>query len=176
MELPEPTEAAGISPALLMALRIIGITVLVVGIALLFYMAYRRRKKRNGTRAADERESVLSGDLLTQQLRDFLASLRRKPAISPFVPLRGEDPRLVVRRLYQSMLRRMSTLGHARAPEVTPRAYARRLEDVLPGEDQAVSTLTEAYMVARYAPEPPTPEQVSNANRAWERIAARLEG
>ncbi|NLD73141.1 MAG: DUF4129 domain-containing protein [Chloroflexi bacterium] len=176
MELPEPTEAAGISPALLMALRIIGITVLVVGIALLFYMAYRRRKKRNGTRASDERESVLSGDLLTQQLRDFLASLRRKPAISPFVPLSGEDPRLVVRRLYQSMLRRMSSLGHARAPEVTPRAYARRLEDVLPGEDQAVSTLTEAYMVARYAPEPPTPEQVTNANRAWERIAARLEG
>jgi hypothetical protein len=176
MPLPEPGPSPGLDPALVMALRIIGVTLLVLGIVALFYFAYRRRKRRNGTHAADERESVLSGDLLAQQLRDLWASLRRKPAISPFVPLTGEDPRLVVRRLYQAMLRKMSALGRARAPEVTPRAYARTLGEVLPGEGQAVSTLTEAYLVARYAPDPPTPEQVTDASRAWERIATHLGG
>jgi len=176
MELPEPAPTAGLPPALLLALRILGITLLVVGIAWLLYRAYRKRSRKARSKVLEQRESVLTTDLLAQQLRDLLASLRRKPAVSPFVPVAGEDPRVVIRRLYQQMLQRLSARGRARPPEVTPRAYARSVADLLPAGSEALTILTEAYLVARYAPDPPTWQQVAEASAAWEQIAAQLGG
>lgn len=175
MELPEPTPAAP-NPALQMALRILFITVLVLGIVLAFYMAFRRRSRQRRRRGIlEERESVLSRDLLMQQLRD-LFSRRREEEPSPFLALTGEDPRQAIRRLYQRLLSRMSALGRARSPALTPRAYAHSLSDLLPSESQALETLTEAYLVARYADVAPTQQDVQEASRAWERIRARVGG
>jgi len=164
------------NPVLQMALRIVFITVLVVGVALILYWAFRRRKRQRRQRIQEERESVLSRELLVQQLRDVFSRRRRAGDVSPFLPLSGEDPRQAIRRLYQSMLSRMSDLGRARSPALTPRAYARVLVDVFPTEREALHTLTEAYLLARYAPEPPSQQDVRAASRAWEQIRARVGG
>ncbi|NLD44476.1 MAG: DUF4129 domain-containing protein [Chloroflexi bacterium] len=176
MQMPEPAKTAGLPPALVMAIRILVVTLLVVGVAVLLYRAYRRRARRTRTAVTEQRESVLSRDLLAQQLRDLLAGLRRKPAVAPFLQVSGEDPRVAIRRLYRQMLERLSALGRGRPPQVTPYAYSRSLGDLLPSEGPALRTLTEAYLVARYAPDPPTAAQVDEAGKAWESISSHLGG
>ncbi len=175
-QFPEPAATAGLSPALVTALQIIGVTLLVAGVVWILVRAWRRRSRRVTSAATEQRESVLTAELFAQQLRDLLAGLRRKPAVTPFVPVGGEDPREAIRRLYQQLLERLSARGRARRPEVTPRAYARSLTDLLPAGGPALHTLTEAYLVARYAPDPPTAQQVAEAGSAWEQLAAQLGG
>jgi hypothetical protein len=65
--------------------------------------------------------------------------------------------------------------GRSRPPNLTPRAYERTVQDLVPGERQALRTLTDAYMLARYSPDAPTEEQVREADRALHRIEAELE-
>jgi len=173
LEFPEPTPAEP-NMALQMILRVALLVVIIGGIALLFYLLYRRRRQRKAIVVADEREFVFSGELLNRQIRDMLGRVRRAPSPLPFLDVTGEDPRYVIRRLYQRWLARMRDLGHARSPALTPLSYARVLSDLVGSERKALGTLTDAYLVARYAPDPPTQEQVDAARRALESLEARL--
>jgi hypothetical protein len=173
MQQPDPTVAEP-NLALQRLLRIAFVTLLVLGIALSFYFAYRRAQRRKAKTVEEERDYVWSKDLIKSQLQDLLGRMRRQARITPFEPLEGEDPRQAIRRLYQRLLAHMTALGRQREPKLTPRAYARSLADLFPREHRALGVLTDAYLVARYAPDPPTPDTVVEARRALERIEAEL--
>jgi len=72
------------------------------------------------------------------------------------------------------MLARAEALGLGRSPGETALAHGRNLEHNLPAASADLRALADAYQVARYAPAPPTPEQVQDACRAWERLDATL--
>ncbi|NLD72706.1 MAG: DUF4129 domain-containing protein [Chloroflexi bacterium] len=150
--------------------------VLLVGlIAAFFYYAFRRYARTYVEGEIDRRESIWSQALIVQQIRSFFRGLRRSAGATPFMALGDvEEARRAIRRLYRRMLVRMGGAGRARPPNLTPRAYERTVQDLVPGERQALHTLTDAYMVARYSPDPPTEEQVQEADRALQRIESEL--
>jgi hypothetical protein len=159
--------------------------VLIVGfVALLIWFFVRAvRKRSKGTESSDEvletRETILSLDLLRSQLNGLLNGLRGRRAPPLFVELDAvQEPRLLVRELYQRVLARAIELDLPRRREQTPARYRRSLLYLCSTESeqvrQAVETLTAVYEVARYGVEPPTDEQVRAAQDAFAQIDAAL--
>lgn len=170
---PSPAEAG---PGVLRGFRIALVALLVTGAAVALYLVHRRRARGAREGEGDVRESVLSRELLEGQLGALLAGLRRPPPPAPYLPVGGEDPREAIRLLYQAFLAAMSRLGRARPAHLTPRAYARRLAEARIADADALTALTEAYLVARYAPDPPTGADVAAARDALARLGTRAPG
>ncbi len=147
------------------------VVLVVLFFGLLFVAALRRFLRLSDQEIDETRESILSRELLLNQLRSLLA--RRRPAPSapplpPYLTLSGppDDPRLIVRRAYQSMLEWAASLGRPRAPGLTPQTYAATLSQAAPPGAEAIATLTQAYEVARYAAAPPSLEEAHRAENA----------
>lgn len=122
----------------------------------------------------DEREAVLSGELLSSQLAALWGRLRAR-AGPAFLDLKGEEARRrAVRLLYRHFLGRLAAAGLARPPGATPTAHARSIAARLRDERHAVEALTEAYVAARYGPDAPSPETVDAARAAWRTLARGL--
>ncbi len=152
-------------------------TLFFVGLALLLALILSKLTQRRGRRPAgtplESRNSVFSAELLRQQISELFNQRPRKR--EAFLPLAGrDDPRYLVRMLYRRFLDAAREAGHPRLRRQTPLAYERALADVLPVERSALRALTEAYLVARYAPNAPSPESVESARRAVERLEAAL--
>ncbi|MFW6050688.1 MAG: DUF4129 domain-containing protein, partial [Myxococcota bacterium] len=77
------------------------------------------------------------------------------------------DPAVVLYRRLDARLRRA---GRPRPPSVTPRAHALQLEQEGHPHAPVVREVTEAYLAARYAGRPLTPDQTSRLARAIRRI------
>jgi hypothetical protein len=156
---------------------IVGAAAVALALAVwLFVHAWRRRTQgdRLSEGVLEQRSSVLSASLLSDQLRDLLRRLR--PGVtSPYLPLpAGNAPRERIRRLYQRLLDAVGRVW-PRRPHVTPGAYAQELRIAAPTEIEALETLTAAYELARYGQDPPTPAQAEQAEAAWARLAPALE-
>lgn len=84
------------------------------------------------------------------------------------------SPREQVRYFYLSHLRRAAEAGRPRQPEQTPAEYAADLApDLGPGAADW-QTLTDAFIRARYAPDPLVPADVNPVRAAWQRLKRRL--
>ncbi|NLD44475.1 MAG: DUF4129 domain-containing protein [Chloroflexi bacterium] len=146
-------------------------------LAFLSYLALRRFRPLYVEGAIEKREFIWSTALLLGQIRSVLRGLRRPPAPTAFLQMgEAEEARRAIRRLYREMLARLSHAGHARPPNLTPRAYEQTVSDLLRGERQALHILTDAYLVARYSPEVPSDALVREAGQAMRRIEALLGG
>jgi len=168
-QVAQPSAAAQVSVRVLFWVCV----VCIVGI--LFHIAFRQYGNKRYEDKREDREFILTKDLFVDQLRSVFRGMRRRRPMAPLLALEEiEDARRMVRDMYRRMLIRMGSLGYARLPSHTPRAYERSLAPVVKGERQALRTLTEAYLLARYAPEPPTRQQVHEAARALARLEAQL--
>ncbi len=177
-EVPEPEpQAVADAAALPDSYRWLGLTVLLVGLAIAFYLALRRL--RAAAREADEeaRDSIFSSELLSDQagnlLQNVLNRLRGVARANPFLPLDGEpDSRRAIRAVYQALLAGASQRGHPRRPSHTPVEYGSRLsrEKAL-GEDD-LATITSGYLAARYAPDAPSRAEAERVEAAWLRLQA----
>jgi len=178
--LGDPREVVGsvtagawtVDRGLLIGVRALVVMGLVVGILAAFYLAFRRQRRRGCPTVFEERASVLSSELLAAQWRSVMAGLGRRRRRRLYALVEGDDPRLVVRRLYQRFLAHTAVLGLARPRHITPRAYAQSLSEVLTPAGPWVEALTEAYQLARYGPVPPAPELVDTAREALDRLEA----
>jgi hypothetical protein len=145
-------------------------------IALLFYMALRSREKREVGRGEviETRETVLSLDLLQDQVRGLLDGLRWRRR-SFFVELGSdEERRRVVRELYRHLMRYAIRLSAPRLGYQTPETYRPTLTNLCPEASAAVAELTAVYVMARYGTDPPTADQVRVAREAYARIETAL--
>ncbi len=163
--------------------RWLGLAVVVAVILLAFALAVRRLRT-TATATEDEiRESILTVDLLQEQLGDLWNRWfkRGRSPRDPFLSLVGESAaRQQIRALYQQLLAGAAALGGARTPAETPVEYQQQLprtwdEPLTPDEAAALATLTAAYHQARYAPDAPDSEQVAGARAAWEQLRRRLQ-
>lgn len=171
-------QAAEIPPVFSIILQIILIAGAVGVIALLFYLAFRRRERRAlvlGDDVLETRENVLSLDLLQEQLKGLFDGLRRRRA-SMFADL-GEpnDPRVAIREMYQKILAHAIVRKRPRGKQQTPHTYRPALSSLHPGRTAAIETLTRLYALARYGREPPTAEQLAEARDAFTSLQPDLE-
>lgn len=192
LELPETPrpgelregEAASIFESLPVELRWVALVVLIVVIGLAFALALRRllsgARARNGI--VETRETVLSRDLLQEQLtelwRSLVDRLRRgsKAAVSPFLSLEGElSTRRVIRAVYQALLADAQEHGLPRLRGQTPIEYRHELEQIWSTNRGTLDVITHGYVQARYAPDLPSVEQAELVSRAWESVQESLE-
>lgn len=163
------------SPAFQAGLRWAGLLVVVALAVLVFWLAMRRLWGPPSGDVDEQRDSVLSGQLLLAQLRGLFRRRPRRPAVAPdYLALSGapDDARRIIRQTYQAMLEWARSLRLPRAAGQTPRAYAQMLAGAVPEGHDAIDLLTQAYVLARYAAEMPSLEQARRAEGALARLKA----
>ncbi|MBX3014013.1 MAG: DUF4129 domain-containing protein [Caldilineaceae bacterium] len=157
--------------------RWLALAVFVLVVLVLFALAVRRLRTTPATAVDEVRESILTADLLQDQLASLWERWfgRRQGEADPFLSLAGEEEaRRRVRTLYQQLLARATALGQGRRPAATPTEYQHAVQ--LPATDVAapLAALTTAYHQARYAPDAPTAHVVAAAQAAWATIESQI--
>jgi hypothetical protein len=159
-----------LSPQAITILQIVLVVVLLAALVIAFLYVRSRQRRHSPRLMTEERDFIWSADLMRGQLRDLLRR-RRPQRLAPYLHLgSSEDPREAVRRIYQQLLLRARDAHMPRPPAVTPLAFQRVLENVLPDEAPALDALTHAYLWARYTEDAPPEGVVETARAAWERI------
>ncbi len=171
--------AATIPPIVGRILSVSAAAIVVLIIIAAFVVVLRRMQSGRDDTINETRESILSHDLLADQLgqlwRGLLGRLRRPRAPGEvFLSLEGEQPlRRVVRATYQSLLAVARQRGAPRQRSQTPAEYQHTLTG-LAADTEDIAILTRGYVKARYAPDPPTSEEADGVRAAWARFLARL--
>jgi hypothetical protein len=171
-------ESVELSPAFITFMQVVLVVGFLAVIAAVFFLAIRRLEKRELVQddVVESRETVLTGDLIQEQLKALLEGLRRRPKLPFFDDLApAGDPRKVVRELYQQVLAQAIKLDAPRDKNQTPATYRPTLAELCPEETASVSELTEIYAIARYSGDPPTLAQVGDAQTAFRRIDQALQ-
>ncbi len=179
--LPEELEKAEppmrtLSPEAQSALRVLFLVGLILVIVAMFVFAWRRRRRMEGQgHVLEEREFIWSKELILAQLRDLLRRRRPRPKVAPYLDLSQlSDARRAIRLLYQQLLDLARSLGHPRPPGVTPLTYQQLLAGLVPTEAGALGEFTTLYILARYAADDPTVQQVEEAQSAYRRVEGAL--
>jgi hypothetical protein len=170
-------QSAAIPPIFTTILQVVLVLGVIGIIGLLFYLAARSRERhaKESDEVIETRETVLSAELLKEQLRGLWDALRRNRRQSFFVDLgSADDPRRAIREMYQRVMGLAIKRDLPRQKEQTPAAYSPTLASLCPEERASVDELTEAYAVARYGTVPPTETQVQAARQAFARIESAL--
>ncbi len=157
--------------------RWIGLALVVGLIIIAFALALRRLQTESATDEDETRESILTTDLLQDQLSGLWNRFfgRQRTAHDPFLSLDGEsDARRRIRAIYQQLLAGAATAGNARTPAETPTEYANHLQQTWQGQEEALAAVTAAYHQARYAPDEPNAEQNEAVTAAWRTLAETL--
>lgn len=160
--------------------RWIALGVFILVVIVIFALVLRRLRAAQNEEFDEERESILSADLLQDQLarlfQKLFGRLRSASAQNPFLSLADEhDTRRMIRNAYQNFLAAAVDLGQARSQSQTPREYQQQVAQELPEAASLLATLTEHYDYARYAIEPPTPEAAIAAQQAWTQTQQIIE-
>lgn len=79
-----------------------------------------------------------------------------------------------VRRFYLVLIQRAAEAGHPRSRAQTPYEYSSELLAHVPGNEQALSQLTDAFVEARYGRRDFDSFEVSRLNRLWRLLRAAL--
>jgi len=155
--------------------RGVAVVIVLIVFAVLAVYALRRWGVLPKKNLDETRESIASRQLVLNQLKNWLARWRRRPPAAaplPYLPLTGDDPRVIVRRLYQTLLAWAAAQGQSREPRQTPAMYADVLTTLSPQSPAAIGTLTEVYVRARYANEPLTPDDARLAAASLDTLQA----
>jgi hypothetical protein len=171
-------EAAEIPPAFTALLQVILILGFVMVIALIFYLAIRRQAGRTleHDEVVETRETILSMELVQEQIKNLLEGLRGRRKQPYFADLGPPgDARRIVREMYQQVLSQAIRLDAPRKKGQTPETYEPTLADLCPAATSSIDTLTRVYALARYGVDPPTADQVEDAREAFEEVSAALQ-
>jgi hypothetical protein len=180
LEQPEATPTPmlpEVTPATLPdAYRWLALAVFLLAVVAIFALVLRKLRAAPAELIDEERESILSADLLGNQLSQLWQKwFGRHGTEGGFLSLEGEpESRRRVRQVYQELLAAARTLGRARPPDQTPTEYQRPLAAERTEVAPAVAAMTAHYNHARYAPEPPSPEAAERAQQAWSQVQEQL--
>ena len=130
---------------------------------------WRSLRKNAARQITAARQAIQSRQ--RQRPDGILASLRPRQR---FIRLNALSPRDQLRYFYLSTLERASQRGVARQESETPLEFARDLKENWPDAEADVETLTNAFLHARYSPQPIETEQVNLIKERWKQLRARL--
>jgi hypothetical protein len=116
---------------------------------------------------------------LTWQERLRIAPAEEAPAESPtarprFIRLNALSPREQVRYFYLAAVRRAGERGVPRRQSETPLEYVEDLKANWPEAEQEVEQLTDAFLKARYSPQPIEKEDVNPVKETWRQVKGYL--
>ncbi len=174
------------APPIGFIIALIVITLLVLGLILLFICLHLRKlqrlakqpkkqKIREEKENSDEiHETLFSWSLLRAQLKALLlailGSLRRK---SSGEQRAGDDILLAepavrsIREVYRALLKKATSMGHTREKDETPYEFRQRLHEGAPLIGSELEMITEAYVLARYSGRRPGDGEISHVKAIW---------
>jgi hypothetical protein len=91
-----------------------------------------------------------------------------------FMRVNSLSPREQVRFFYLAAVRRAQERGVTRKPSETPLEYNRDLIETWPDAENDVEALTEAFLHARYSPEPVAKDEAGSIKQTWKRVRSSL--
>lgn len=154
------------------------VALIVAGVVYLIWNFLSRT--RRGSEVWEERESLWSWDELSRDVQGWLGQLRQRLSRERAMGLRGllehlrgPPTTVAIRRAYIRLLLLALERGLERAEGQTPREYLGDLHRNMPEYMDEMTTLTHAYVYARYDPRPAAPELARQAETAWEQIERR---
>ncbi len=154
----------------------IAIPVAIISLVLLF--TWRRVRQGRRRQMEDEaRESLLSARAVVRNLQGALQDgLDRLGELAGLVRRFGPGQRFLavisIRRIYANLVRLATEAGHPRTKAQTPYEYLQVLYRALPGSEEDVEVITEAYVNAHYGQVPDTREELQRIRACWERVRA----
>jgi hypothetical protein len=89
-------------------------------------------------------------------------------------PFRSLSPRQKIRYYYLSVLRRAQEKGIERGSSETPSEFAAELKQEWPEADSEVEAITNAFLKARYSPQPMTGEDIGPVKETLNRIKSTI--
>ncbi len=91
-----------------------------------------------------------------------------------FIRVNGLPPREQIRYFYLSTVRRAAEKGIKRRQDATPIEFSETLKEQFPDAEQDVETLTDAFLHARYSPQPVKKEALSPIKKRWRHMRSNL--
>ncbi len=158
---------------------VISVAIPAVMIALVVLLTWRRlRKGRSEQQGEEARESLLSARAVALNLQAMLQSgLDRLGELAGLVSRFGAGSRFLaavsIRRIYANLVRLATEAGYPRTQAETPYEYLPTVCRALPGSEEDVLVITEAYVNARYGLVPDTTEELQRIWDCWERVRER---
>jgi hypothetical protein len=162
---------------LLKATVAIGIPLLLVLLVLLW--TWRRlRHGRQTDQTREARESLLSARAVASSLQAMVRSgLDRLADLAGVLGRFGPTTRFLaavsIRHIYANLMRLAAEAGYPRPQAQTPYECLGMLHEALPGSEEDVMVITEAYIQAHYGQLPDTLEELRRIRACWERVRAR---
>ncbi len=113
---------------------------------------------------------------ITTALQRGRESTPASPPSSPwsFFRLNALSPREQIRYFYLAAVHRAGEKGVTRNKAETPLEFAQDLQQNWPEAQEEITQLTDAFLHARYSPQPVTPEDVNPIKRTWKQIKTTL--
>jgi hypothetical protein len=155
----------------------IGIPLLIVSLVLL--LTWRRlRQGRQADQANEARESLWSARAMASGLQAMLrGGLDRLADLAGLLGRFGPTTRFLaavsIRHIYANLVRMAANAGYPRRQAQTPYEYLGTLREALPGSEEDVTVITEAYIQAHYGQLPDTLEELQRIRACWERVRTR---
>jgi hypothetical protein len=120
------------------------------------------------------------GMAFRMQLPKSLPNLRRRRGLATaqrygFVRLNALSPRERIHYFYLSTVRRAQEQGISRTPDQTPYEYQEVLAGELTDAKVDVSALTQAFVEARYSPDPVDAEKARHTKTHWQQLRRALQ-
>ncbi|MBS1252596.1 MAG: hypothetical protein MAG451_01637 [Anaerolineales bacterium] len=160
------------SAEFLNALRVVGLTLLVLIVLWFVIHSFRRwrraRETAGGVRETARPAGSLAGDMLGY-VRDQWQRLREAADLRRLLQRRGAGS---VRAIYANLLTLLAAAGHRRRAGQTPYEFEPTAEQVLPAHETEIGTITEAYVRARYGEWDIDDEELRRLRSAWRQVRA----
>lgn len=121
----------------------------------------------------DVRDRVTEmGQELVARGRDQVST--SAPSPWSFFRLSTLSPREQIRYFYLAAVRRAGEKGVPRQQAETPLEFAQDMKQNWPEAEGEIDQLTDAFLHARYSPQPVSPEQVNPIKQTWKRVKTSL--
>jgi RsiW-degrading membrane proteinase PrsW (M82 family) len=111
---------------------------------------------------------------LSRRLARPSGASRPPSVLSRFFSLRRLSPRGLIRYYYLSIERRAARAGKPRSPGQTPYEYQASLDGQFPDLEPDLTGLTDAFIQARYSPQPMKEQDAVAVKPLWQRIKSAL--
>lgn len=148
--------------------------VLLVGL-LLVARLIRKLARERAEKEDMERESLLSGAALINDLQaGWRNALARLQALAD--RLGGAHRRSIasIRKIYASMVDLATEAGYARRSAQTPYEYRATLYQAFGGAQEAVDTITEAYVRTHYGEVPESEAEMQQIRSSWQLLEGQI--
>lgn len=161
--------------------RWLALVIFALLVIVIFAVVLRRLRAAQAAEIDEERESLLSAELLQSQLgalwQKLLGRFRSGAhALAPFLNLDGEnETRRLIRSAYQGLLAAATLTGQSRPRAATPQEYQHDLTAHWHTSDDPLAVITAHYNHARYAPDPPSASAASAVQAAWATVQQQIE-